>query len=247
MLGGIIEFCLLKYNLPLGVSLLISSLSVAVIAALIHKIFISQTKNATELSLIIMTVGISITIKGSVMLLADKDAHPVDSFLPIAHISVFGAIFASQYLIVILFTFLIIFLLYLFFKKTLFGKIMQASSMNPLAARLFGVDVNMVQMLSFAISGFIGALAGAIIAPISFAQYDSGVLLGLKGFAASVVGGFGNNNGALIGGLIIGVAESLSAGYISSSYKDLAAFLIMLIVLFIRPQGLFSSKDVERV
>ncbi len=247
MLGGIIEFLLIRQSVPIGVSLLISSIAVSFIAVLIYKIFISKTKKATELSLIIMTIGLSITIRGIVGVLVDKNAHPVKSFLSIASVNLFNLAFSSQYIIVIFVTLILAVVLYFYFKKTLFGKIMQAVSMNQLAAKLFGIDVSFVQMTSFAISGFIGALAGAIIAPISFVQYDMGIMFGLKGFAACVVGGFGNNTGAIAGGLIIGIAESLSAGYISSSYKDLIAFLIMILVLFLKPSGIFSSKDVERV
>ncbi len=247
MLGGIIEFLLLKQSLPIGISLLISATVVSLIAVLIHRLFIAKTKNATELSLIIMTIGISITIRGIVGILVDKNAHPVKPFLSFSSVTLFNLVFSSQYVIVIFSTLVLAFLLYFYLKKTLSGKIMQAVSMNSLAARLFGIDVGLVQMNSFAISGFVGALAGSVIAPISFVQYDMGIMFGLKGFAACVVGGFGNNNGALIGGLIIGVAESLSAGYISSSYKDLIAFLIMILVLFVKPSGLFASKDIERI
>ncbi len=247
MLGGIMEFLLIKESVPIGVSLLISSIAVSLIAVLIHKIFISKTKNATELSLIIMTIGISITIRGIVGVLVDKSAHPVKPFLSFPSVNLFNLAFSSQYIIVIAATLILAFTLYFYLKKTLSGKIMRAVSMNALASKLFGINVDFIQMSSFAISGFIGALAGAIIAPISFVQYDMGLMFGLKGFAACVVGGFGNNNGAILGGLIIGIAESLSAGYVSSSYKDLIAFLIMILVLFVKPSGLFSSKDIERV
>ncbi len=247
MLGGIIEFILLKCSIPIGISLLISSIVVSIVAIFIHKFLISNTKDANELSLVIMTIGISILIKGVIAVSVDKDAHPIKHFLPFKSVSLSGMTFSSQYIVVMLTALILVFLFYFYLKNTLNGKIMQAVSMNTLAASLFGVNVNMEQMKAFAISGFIGALAGATIAPISFVQYDMGVMFGLKGFAACVVGGFGNNTGALVGGLIIGIAESLSAGYISSSYKDLVAFLIMIIVLFVKPSGLFSSKDVERV
>ncbi len=247
MLGGVLEFVLLKGGLPVGVSLLISVVAVGVIGALIHRVFVAHARNASELSLIIMTIGISIMLRGMVGVLLDRNAHPVKSFLPFQSVSVLGLTFSSQYLIVMAAVVVLAVFLYFYLKRTMSGKIMRGVSMNPLAARLFGIDVEMVQMGSFAISGFIGALAGAVIAPISFVQYDIGVMFGLKGFAACVVGGFGNNYGAVVGGLIIGVAESLAAGYISSSYKDLVAFVIMILVLFIKPSGIFSSKDVERV
>lgn len=247
MLGGILEFLLLKYSLPIGLSLLISTVLVALIAVVVYSLFISKTKNANDLSLIIMTIGISITLRGITGVAVDKNAHPINTFLSFSSINFFNLTFSSQYLIVIAATLILAVLLYFYLKKTLPGKIMQAVSMNSLAASLFGIDVNIVKMGSFAISGFIGALAGAVIAPISFVQYDMGIMFGLKGFAACIVGGFGNNSGAIIGGIVIGLVESLSAGYISSSYKDLMAFLIMILVLFVKPSGLFSSKDIERV
>ncbi len=247
MLGGIIEYLLLCRHVPIGLSLLVSVISVAIIGVILHRLFIARTKNATELSLIIMTIGISITLRGIVAVAVDKNAHPVKPFLSFQSVTVGGLTFSSQYLIVIFAMLALSISLFFYMKRTLKGRIMRGVSMNALAARLFGIDVESVQMASFALSGFIGALAGAVIAPISFVQYDMGLMFGLKGFAACVVGGFGNNSGAIAGGLIIGIAESLAAGYVSSSYKDLIAFLIMILVLFIKPSGLFSSKDVERV
>ncbi len=247
MLGGIIEFFLLQASVPLYLSLIITLFSVSIIAALIYGIFIANAKSSSDLSLIIMTVGIAMILRGTVGVLADKNAHPVKDFLSFSSVSIFGASFASQYIIVIAVTIILIISLYFYFSKTFSGKIMRSVAINPLAATLFGINTKKVKLFSFAISGFIGAMAGAIIAPISFAQYDSGLMFGLKGFAAAVVGGFGNNTGALIGGLCIGIAESLSAGYVSSVYKDAAAFVIMIVILFIRPQGIFSSKDIERV
>ncbi len=194
-----------------------------------------------------MTIGISIFLRGVVAVVLDKDAHPLTPFFNFSSVSLFGITFSSQYIIVICAVIIFVGLFYFYMNKTLPGKIMQAVSMNPLASKIFGIDVNFQQLKAFAISGFVGSLAGIIIAPISFVQYDMGVMFGLKGFAACVVGGFGNNTGALVGGLIIGIAESLSSGYISSSYKDLIAFVIMIAVLFIKPSGLFSSEDVERV
>ncbi len=247
MLGGVVEFVLLEHGFPIVPSLLLSMVFVAVIGAAIHKVFIANARRATELSLIIMTIGISIMIRGIVGVALDRNAHPVKAFLPFQSVTIFGLTFSSQYLIVMATTLVLAVILYFYMSSTLSGKIMRGVSMNPLAASLFGVNVSRIQMGSFAISGLVGALAGAVVAPISFVQYDMGVMFGLKGFAACVVGGFGNNYGAVIGGIVIGVAESLAAGYISSSYKDLVAFVIMILVLFIKPSGIFSSKGVERV
>jgi branched-chain amino acid transport system permease protein len=102
-------------------------------------------------------------------------------------------------------------------------------------------------MLSFALAGTLGALAGIMIVPIATLAYDVGVMLGLKGFAAAVLGGYGNFYGAIIGGLVLGVVEALGAGMVSSTYKDVIAFVILLLVLFARPSGLFGQGETARV
>ena len=102
-------------------------------------------------------------------------------------------------------------------------------------------------MASFALSGALGAIGGVITAPITFTSYDAGVVLGLKGFAAAALGGIGSGPGALVGGLLLGVMESLAAGYLSAAYKDVVAFVLVLLVLMFMPRGLFGSKVTERV
>jgi branched-chain amino acid transport system permease protein len=134
-----------------------------------------------------------------------------------------------------------------FFNRTLLGKAMLASSHNPLAARLCGINVRSVLMLSFGLSAALGAVAGILVAPITLTAWDVGVMLGLKGFAAAILGGLGSGPGAVVGGLALGVLESLGAGYVSSAYKDAIAFVIILLVLFFLPSGLFGRKSAERV
>jgi branched-chain amino acid transport system permease protein len=102
-------------------------------------------------------------------------------------------------------------------------------------------------LFSFALSGALGAVAGMIIAPISTTSYDTGIMLGLKGFAAAILGGYGNFAGAILGGFILGILESLGAGLISSQYKDAIAFLVLLLVLFLKPTGIMGYGESERV
>ena len=101
--------------------------------------------------------------------------------------------------------------------------------------------------LSFALSAALGALGGVLVTPITMTSYDAGVMLGLKGFVAAVVGGLGNGMGALVGGLLVGVLEAMGAGYLSSAYKDAVPFVLILLILFFMPRGLFSAKTTERV
>jgi branched-chain amino acid transport system permease protein len=137
--------------------------------------------------------------------------------------------------------------LYFFFKRSLTGKAMRAASCNRRAAALSGISVNRMVLLSFAMSGGLGAIAGVIIAPITTTSYDVGFMLGLKGFSAAVLGGYGSMPGAVLGGLVLGVTESLATGIISSAYKNAVAFIILLLVLFIRPSVLLGEPETDRV
>jgi branched-chain amino acid transport system permease protein len=137
--------------------------------------------------------------------------------------------------------------LWLFFTRTLTGRAVLATSNNRLAAQLVGINTGFVMTLSFALSAGIGALAGVLATPITLTSYDVGLAFALKGFAAAMLGGMGNPKGALVGGFLLGLIEALTAGYLSSQYKDAAAFVVILLVLFFMPQGLFGAKSTERV
>jgi branched-chain amino acid transport system permease protein len=129
----------------------------------------------------------------------------------------------------------------------MFGKGMLACQYDPKAASLSGVSVPRMIMLSFVISALVGAVGGAILAPMTMTSYDVGVMLGVKGFAACIVGGLGNPFGAALGGLVLGVLESFGAGLISSAYKDAFTFIILLLLLFFKPSGLFGKARLTRV
>jgi branched-chain amino acid transport system permease protein len=140
-----------------------------------------------------------------------------------------------------------VFLVRYFFDRTLLGKAILACSFNKKAASLVGINVRRMYLISYGLSGCLGAVAGILITPITYTSYDSGVMLGLKGFAASILGGMGSSMGAVAGGLLLGIIESIAAGFISSGYKDAIAFVIILMVLFFRPRGLFGRGEAERV
>jgi len=134
----------------------------------------------------------------------------------------------------------LVILLQVFYQYTLLGKAMRATAINRIAARLVGISVDRMVLGSFALSAGLGAVAGIIIAPISGAAFDMGVMLGLKGFSAAILGGLGSGAGGILGGFSLGVLESLGAGYVSSAYKDAIAFLVLLLILFLRPAGLLG-------
>jgi branched-chain amino acid transport system permease protein len=163
-------------------------------------------------------------------------------------VNVFGIelVFRPIYFLVFITAIVMMVALTQFVKRTKTGKAMRATSFNRRAAALMGINVDRMVLLSFALSGALGAVAGIIIVPITTLSYSIGVMLGLKGFAAAVLGGYGNSVGAVLGGLTLGILESLGAGMISSTYKDVIAFAVLLIVLFMKPSGLLGYGEKER-
>ena len=181
------------------------------------------------------------------MLIWDKDTHALPPFSGDEPIMIAGATVLPQHFWILGITVVLIGLNKWFFSHTISGKAMRACSYNPRAAGLVGIDVRRMVLLSFVISAAMGSLAGIIVAPLTMTSYDVGIMLGLKGFVAAVVGGLGNGLGAVISGLLVGVLESMGAGYISSAYKDAIPFILILLVLFFMPRGLFGGKSTDRV
>ena len=172
-----------------------------------------------------------------------KEPYALPSFSPSPQIHFLGATVQPQVLWVLAITLLVVLGIHLFYNRTLVGKAMTACSFNALAARLVGINVRKMVFLSFGLSAAVGAIAGAIITPITLMEYDRGPLLALKGFAAVVLGGLGSGLGAIVAGFIIGILESFGAGLISSGYKDAIALLVLLVILWVKPSGLFRSRE----
>jgi branched-chain amino acid transport system permease protein len=140
---------------------------------------------------------------------------------------------------------LVMLILSLFFRHTLTGRAMRACAINPVGASLMGIEVNVMIRWSFVMSAFLGAVAGILITPAQFTQFNVGIPFGLKGFAAAMIGGFGSISGAIVGGLVLGVLESLGVALVTSRYKDVISFGLLIVILLIKPTGLFGSL-VER-
>ncbi|MDD2856929.1 MAG: branched-chain amino acid ABC transporter permease, partial [Desulfuromonadaceae bacterium] len=218
-----------------------------VIGILFERLAIRPLRQPTPLNLVIITIGCSILIRGLAMLFWGKDTHAIQSFSGDNPIAIGGATILPQHIWILVVTLIIIAINKFYFYHTISGKAMRACSYNRRAAGLVGIDVRRMVLFSFIISSAMGAVAGIIVAPLTMTAYDVGVMLGLKGFCAAIIGGMSSGISTVIGGLILGVLESLGAGLISSGYKDAIAFIILLLILFIRPQGLFGKADSERV
>ena len=247
MLGGMLTVFFLKTGLPMPVALVLAVAIPAAVGVLVEKLAIEPAKGAEVVGLIIITIGASLVLRGLVQIWLGKGAATFPAFSGDAPIAVGGAALAPQSLWVLGTTAVIVVALWLFFNRTLAGKAILATSFDPLAAQLVGINTQWVLLVSFALSAAIGAIGGILLTPITMTSYDVGIMLGLKGFVAAVVGGLGNGLGAVVGGLMVGIIEAMSAGYISSAYKDAAPFLLIFVVLFFMPRGLFGAKATERV
>lgn len=247
-LGGMMMYtCLQMAGLPMAVSLILATVSVTLIGAAFQWLAIRPARSREIIVIIFITIGASHVIRGLIKIIWGKNSMALPPLTSDQPILIHKAAVLPQSLWIGVLTLATVILLHLFFSRTMTGKAMRAAAVNPRAAALAGIKVQYLVMLSFALAGSLGALAGILIVPISTLTYDIGVMLGLKGFAAAVLGGYGHFFGAILGGLTLGVVEALGAGLLSSTYKDVIAFVILLLVLFARPGGLIGLKQIARV
>jgi branched-chain amino acid transport system permease protein len=248
MLGGMFMITFYGYlKLPMAPAFALSVIAVAFIGLLLEKTTLRHSKSKEILNLVMITVGASIFIKGLSMAIWGKNAMTLPPFSGEDPILFYGAAIMPQSVWIFCITVAVVAALSTFYLKTRTGKAMRAVAASRRSALLAGIPVNRMIAISFFLSGALGAVAGIILTPITTISYDAGVMLGLKGFSAAILGGYGSMIGAVAGGLLLGVLESLGAGLVSSEYKDVLAFLIFLIVLFFRPGGLFGKGALRRV
>jgi branched-chain amino acid transport system permease protein len=246
MLGGMLGVSLYNAGLPLWACFLGAVAIVALISVGMEEVAIRPLMRKGVLAQIIATVGASFVLETAAMLIWGRDAQALPPFSGDEPISIGRATIVPQTLWVVGLTVVVVVGLTIFYRKSLFGTAIRACAVNPSAARLQGISYRKVVIFTFALTGAIAAAAGVMVTPISFMSYSSGTLLGLKGFAAATLGGLGNPLGAVVGGFALGIIEALAVGVVSAGYKDAIAFVILLLVLFIRPAGLMGAKVVSR-
>ena len=248
MLGGLVMvFSRVTLNIPVVLSLPLTILVVTMVGIFLDRLAIRPIRKPSVLAMIIATIGASFFIRGAAMFIWGKNPFDLPPFSGRNPITFWGAVVQPQSLWVVAFLVAVVIVLTLFFDRTILGKALRACAVNPNASSLVGMNVKHMVLLSFALSAAIGALGGIVITPISLMEYDRGAMLAVKGFAACVLGGMGSFLGAVTGGLIIGLIESLGAGLISSGYKDVFALLVLLLVLFVKPSGLLGSVEVSKI
>lgn len=248
MLGAL---CAVFFIEKLGFSYFFAAVSsiilVTIVGLILQHAIIHPLKDKPVLILIMVTIGLSIFLSGSAGILFGSSPQSLPPFVDTPPVELLGGAVRINFqsFFVIAATFLLLFILYLLSHHTYFGKAMEAVSTDRLGSDLTGLPGNLIVMLSFGISAGIGAIAGIFITPLFFTQYNSGAILGLKGFSAAVIGGWGKYSGAVLGGFILGVVESVSVGFIPAGYKDAIAFIVLLIILYFKPKGILGSRALE--
>lgn len=244
MLGGMISISLLHFmNLPLAIGLAV--IITMMIGALIEMIFIRWLQGPSVLRMIIITIGISILIREVALHIWGESVQSLPYFIgdEITSVAIFGAHISPQVFCVLGTCSIMVILLGLFFKMTSIGREMRACASNQKAATLCGINTKNMVTLSFVLSAAIGALAGAVMSPITYSQYNIGTGLAIKGFTVAILGGLGSSGGAVAAGLILGIIEAFSVSILPLAFQEAISITILLIILFVRPHGLFGSKD----
>lgn len=247
MFGALISITLVKMNVPLWLAIILSIIIVAVIGAVFERTAINTARKSSLVTLIIITIGVSITFRGIAILIWGTQTQTLPPFTDNTPINFLNAILLPQSLWAIGIVLTILIIMMYFFNYTFRGKALMACVVNPFAARLMGINPSKMSLLIVTLSAAVGALAGTVIAPISGASYDMGMMLGIKAFVAAVIGGLTNAPAAIAGAFLIGIIEAFTEGLWSSGLKDVVTFSLLLLILFVKPEGLFAKLSGKRV
>ncbi len=247
MVGALTATTLLASGVPLPLAVAGATLTAAALGGLMERGTIHLARGASIETLILITIGTSIMLSGLALLVWGVTPRRYGPFTAGPPLEVFGASVSRQSLWVLAFAIVVAVGLWWFFDRTVAGKAMRACAMNPEAARLQAISPSRMSLRAFVLSTAIAGAAGAVLVPITGASYNMGLPLALKGFTAAVIGGLVSPLGAIAGGLLLGIVESLASGYIASGLKDGIAFAVLFAVLVLRPQGLLGRRTASRV
>lgn len=247
MWGGMLGVWLVHLGLPLPAAVILAILGTVVLGSAFELLAVRRVASGNPLRVIMVTIGGSVVLRQLALHLFGPDERALPVFTAGPSIRVLGATVERQTLWVWLLTLLAVTALFLLYRKTVLGRAMRATSIQRDAARLVGIDARSMVTYSFALAAGLGALAGLVVAPLTQTAFDIGAGIGVKGFAAAILGGLGNPVAAVGGGLILGLLESLTAGYLNPLYKDAVALLVLLAVLFLKPSGLLGGRGREKV
>ncbi|MHB8784483.1 MAG: branched-chain amino acid ABC transporter permease [Desulfobacteria bacterium] len=248
MLGGMIAVTMQKL-VPLPLAILFAVLLTMIVGAVIEIVFIRWLHKPSVLRMVIITIGISILIREIALHIWGESVRALPYFTgsSVSSINLGGVYISSQVLWVVGIGALAVAALTAFFGLTMLGRQMRACAANRDAARLCGIDAKNMVTLSFVLSAAIGAIGGCVVCPITYVQYDSGTPLAIKGFTVAILGGLGNSTAAVGAGMILGILESFSIWILPSAYKEAISIAILLVILFVKPSGIFGSAEAARL
>ena len=246
MVAAYLMVVCVELGLPYWLSFVIALAGMALLGVVFNLGVYYPLRHRTYLPVIIATIGASILLSNSVLAIYGPQPQVLQGWFDTPGIQLGPVYLDSQYLLIIGVTILLVLFNFWFFEKTLLGKKLQATSQDKEMASLLGISVSTMIMITFIYSAVLGGLAGILVAPVLFVSIQMGSTIALKAFAATIIGGFGDVAGAIVGGLALGVIETFGAAYISVPYKDGFAFLVLIAFLVFRPQGIFGERVAEK-
>ena len=248
MIGSFVVVSSLVYGqMPLPLAILVGIAFMVPFGFLFHRIAYHRLRNMPAHTVVVCTIGISLFLRNIALIIWGATPYVMPPLAGNVPIRVFNVAIMPQSIIIIVTAIVLLTAQHFFFKSTMLGKKMQATAQDSEAAKLLGIRVNRMTTFTFIYASMLAAIAGILASPITFVEPFMGQSIGLKAFAAIIIGGFGSIPGALVGGLIVGLVEIFAAGYISSAYRDAFPFIVMLIILMVKPEGLFGEKIGEKV
>jgi branched-chain amino acid transport system permease protein len=236
---------------PAGLKLVVAALAGVLLTTLIgiavERLTIYPARRSPTVTLTIITVGVAVTLRAAALLKWGADPYVLPAFATLAledHVFRLGGIILQAQTLWIWATLIVVvFLLDVFMERTITGKALRACAVNRRAAQLMGINPGRMSLLSFALAAALGAIGGIVLGPVTRPIYDMGLMLGLRGFVAAIIGGLVSAPGAVVGGLTLGVIENVAAGVTSPTYKSVIAFVILIVVLLFRPQGIIGAGE----
>ena len=244
--GGLLTMTLLGF--PFWVSVLAAVIGMGLFGVLLERMVIRPILGQPAFSIVMLTIGVGYVLRGVITMIPNIGTDTHSLAVPYAGevLSMGGLVLAAEQLVIIGVTAVLCGGLFAMFKYSKLGIAMQASSQNQLAAYYMGIPVKRLNGLVWGLAAGVAAIAGLLLAPITFVHANMG-FIGLKAFPAAVVGGFGSLPGAIVGGLVIGIVEALSGFYLPEGFKDIAPYIVVLLMLMIKPSGLFGEKLRKKV
>ncbi|MBL6459439.1 branched-chain amino acid ABC transporter permease [Belnapia sp. T6] len=245
LIGAVMAYSAsVSFGLPMPVGFVIGVVAGGLTGFLVDRLMIRPTlkRRGSEDSLLLVTLGGAFAVSAAVLLYFGRDSYPIPGIGGNDIVDVFDASMRVHAIWLIVISLAVVAALRWFYAKTLVGQALLAASIDPEGALTLGINVGRMRALTFGLGGLVGGLAGVLVAPLINIQYEMGLLLTLKGFAAAILGGLSSPFGAIFGGVLLGLVESLAVVTISSGYKDVVSMTLLIAIMIVLPQGLFGRR-----